>query len=731
MSVNGRSTERSSEETERFPKRTADTDPSAIGPSRAEADLTRWLTDNHHLFREMLDGCVVVSPEGRLLEANPAYCRMVGYPREVLCEMVVADVEAIHTPEEIASQITKVLAGTKGRFETQHRTVDGGLIDLEVLTHVVSDSQAQPHAIFCIFRDINEQKRLEMDLENRVRERTRSLREANQDLRQEIAHRRRAEAAIECQRDIALLLAQATSIEPGLRASAERLFQTPGIDAVGIYLLDKNEGVTLVTHAGLTDDFAKKVQYFASNSPNAALVREGEPWSHTLIQSCHGPVENLDLIAQGFRSVASFPLRHIGGVIGCVNVGSRQHDEFPDTLRHFLETIASQIGSAVARLTTEELLRLKDRAIDSSFSAIAITDAEERVSYVNHACLELWGFQHESQVLGRPVGDLWANSPDVIGVSDLIRDTGGWSGEIVARRPNGSTFETQVAISAITDESGNLVATMGSILDITHQKEAERALLRAEKLRVEAEKCIATGRMAARVAHEINNPLAGIANCFQLVKRAIPESHRYHRFVPTIEREIGRIGRIVRQMYELSRPTQSAEQSVCFDEALTDVITVLTPTARQDKIRFESDLEPHLPLLAITGDALRQVIYNLLTNAIEASPPGEPIRLRAWRNDGTVWLTVSDNGFGIREEFRSRIFEPFFSTKDDSKSGGLGLGLPISKSIVESMGGTIDFLDSKTGGTTFRVGFPIKREENSTPQSKTLHKNASPRTRKA
>ncbi|MEW5702618.1 MAG: PAS domain S-box protein [Candidatus Zixiibacteriota bacterium] len=227
-----------------------------------------------------------------------------------------------------------------------------------------------------------------------------------------------------------------------------------------------------------------------------------------------------------------------------------------------------------------------------------------------------------------------------------------------------------------------------------------------ERQRAASESTAAIGRMAARIAHEINNPLAGIKNSFRLIKDAVTPEHPYHSYVALIEREIGRIAGIVRQMFDIYRPDQGTAQEIRLGSLLGDVITLLEPRCQPRRIGIRVGPMPDEVIILPPG-YLSQVLFNIILNAVEASPPGGVVHIGATFGPDVATVTVADQGSGIPEDLRERVFEPFFTTKGEgAPSGGLGLGLSVSRGLMEAMGGTIRFESRIGAGTTFYLSLP-------------------------
>ncbi len=540
--------------------------------------------------------------------------------------------------------------------------------------------------------------------------RARRIRASSRALAQEIARRRRGETLVGLQRDVALHLAAATDTYCGLARCVESILQVPELDNAAVFLPNAKGGYTLAAHLGLSDTFVGQMLHVAPTSERVAYLKKGTPYYYSRSKPLSNREESEPLEAEGIRAVAAVPIRHKGGVIGCLAAGSRVQNSLPTMVREFLEGVAGQIGAAIARLQAEELLHVKDQAIDASVNGVAIGDFTGRLTYVNAAFLKMWGYPSVEECLGRTVFEFFADGDQVTFVLDELRRLRSSVGEATAVRKNGSRFPVEFATTAVADAGGRFHAMMGSFLDITCRKQAEEAMRNAERLRAETEKTLAAGRMAANVAHEINNPLAGITNCFRLVKQAIPPDHPHMKFAGLIEDELARIGRIVHQMHDLARTDREPVESVSVRRTADTVATMLAPMCRQYKVRIEADVEPDDLMLQLPRGLLSQVLYNLLVNAVEASPEESAVQLSAARRNGQTRITVRDCGPGVPAHAATELFEPFYTTKGGGKPGGLGLGLYLSKQLVCSVGGELSLAPTAERGATFQILLPARKQ---------------------
>lgn len=341
---------------------------------------------------------------------------------------------------------------------------------------------------------------------------------------------------------------------------------------------------------------------------------------------------------------------------------------------------------------------------DSGFQFQALLDREGALIEANRTSLDFAGTTLEA-VRGR---SFW--------------DTPWWSGNAkreqrlraaCAEAAEGKTVLYQEEVQGAGDEraiiefslkpihngGGPVTQILAEGRNITDRKRAEDALREMETLST-------MGKVAARVAHEINNPLAGIQNSFLLIKDAVPVTHPHFAYVGAIEREIARIAAATRQLYETFRPQndETAEASVSL--VVSDAVRMLEQVNKDSQVRIEVHT-PGTLVLPISSALLRQAVYNLVQNAVDASPPGGTVTVRAWRDPDNFWMAVRDKGRGVPLELRERIFEPFVSTKSELTTGGMGLGLSLVKRSVQAMGGRIEIHDPEGGGAEFRIRLPL------------------------
>ncbi len=245
--------------------------------------------------------------------------------------------------------------------------------------------------------------------------------------------------------------------------------------------------------------------------------------------------------------------------------------------------------------------------------------------------------------------------------------------------------------------------------DLAERRRMERILREVEGLSL-------MGRLAARVAHEINNPLGGIQNSFLLVKDAISPTHPHFKYVGAIDREIQRIAIITRQLYETYRPEQDSSPSAAVHSLINDAAAFLQQVNRPRGIRITVDLARAPAIVEIPASLLRQCVHTLVQNAIDASPDNTSVDVSAAIERGAFVLRVRDRGPVITPERQERLFEPFSAGGEfNAATDGPALGLSLVRRSVQSVGGTIAIEQPLDGGAEFVVRFPLTSHAGVTP----------------
>ncbi len=218
-----------------------------------------------------------------------------------------------------------------------------------------------------------------------------------------------------------------------------------------------------------------------------------------------------------------------------------------------------------------------------------------------------------------------------------------------------------------------------------------------------ADRLSALGQMAAGLAHELRNPLASVKGAFEIVAAKIPPGTPEAEFAEIGTRELGRLEALLQQFLNYARPRPPEFRQARLDDVVAHVVGLLGPEAERAGVEMRVDSLQAVPPLLVDVEQIEQVFLNVLLNAIQASPRGGRVRVRADRDGDHAVIDVLDEGPGIPPEHRARVFDPFFTTKEK----GTGLGLAVSARIVAAHRGDIEVRAASGGGTCMRIRLPL------------------------
>jgi PAS domain S-box-containing protein len=334
-------------------------------------------------------------------------------------------------------------------------------------------------------------------------------------------------------------------------------------------------------------------------------------------------------------------------------------------------------------------------ALDQA-AIVATTDVKGRITYVNDKFCQISKYKRE-ELLGqdhRIINSGYHSKEFIRHLWQTIANGQIWRGEIRNRAKDGSFYWVDTTIVPFLDERGRPYQYMAIRSDITERKRSEMLLREQAAL-------ARIGEMAAVVAHEVKNPLAGIRGALQVIGGRMPEDARDRLVLKDVVDRLDALNDIVQDLLVFARPREPELAPVSLDLLLQRITALL----KKDPAHSQTFVEITGVPVAISadGEQLQIVLVNLILNAVQATEGAGRVSVHVTANDGMCTIAIADDGPGIPAEVRERIFEPFFTTKHR----GTGLGLPTAKRIIERHRGTIAIDCPPQGGTVVTVALPL------------------------
>lgn len=697
-----------------------------IGMAGAARDVTerekaqRALRDSEQKFRQLAETISEVFWIANLdLTAmhyvSPAYEQIWGRSCESLYRNPRSWAQAIHPEDRNRVREAFELQRGSRQFNIEYRIVrpDGSVRWILDRAFPMRDAEGKPTGLLGIAKDISQPKETEHQLRllNQVYSIVSHINEAIVRIEdRDTLFRRACEITVEHGQFLLAwvgLLEEATgSVQPVCWAGAERGY---------------------LANAAITTNPSPH-----GLNPTGLAAREGkvdicmdiardprmEPWRAAALE-------------RGYRSMISLPLHQGGKVIGAFSVYAAEPDFFSTLVTETLIEVAADISFGLDMLERsrqreqeQQRLRLQHSALEAAANAIAITDRQGNIEWVNKAFTLLTGYDRP-ELIGRNPRLLKSGAQGLEFYQRLwqtILSGSVWQGTLTNKRKDGSLYQEEMMIAPVLDSQGEISHFIAIKQDVTERRKLEQQFLRAQRMQ-------SIGLLAGGVAHDLNNVLAPVLMALPLLRSSLTPEQR-DSILEALEHSVGRGANVVQQVLTFARGVEVERIAVQVRHLIKEVVKIAEETFPRD-IQVRSSVPANLWTLEGDPTQIHQVLLNLAVNARDAMEAAggqlsftarnvdlhEPREFLGFQIPPGRYISVSvaDNGTGIAPENLERVFEPFFTTKPAGK--GTGLGLSTVLGIVKSHRGLVEVQSRMGAGSIFTLYFPVASVPAAAPDS--------------
>jgi len=395
--------------------------------------------------------------------------------------------------------------------------------------------------------------------------------------------------------------------------------------------------------------------------------------------------------------------------LGRTSDGALLSSEDTDLLRAISGYVAVAIENALLleeqAQRADELARLKDfneNIIESINVGVMVINLHGRITNWNGALEDIYGMRRE-ETIGRRITEVF-QAEMLRALRSLMERSELLPGEPIniykfrAGSSDGRDLTLNISLAALQSKTAEFEGTLIAIEDVTERIRLEEQLQQSDKLS-------SIGLLAAGVAHEVNTPLTGISSYSQMLMQQIPENDPRHQLLEKIYRQTSRASSIVNNLLNFSRVSDARFGPVDLNRVLDDTIQLLEAQLRNTRIDVFRRYDEQLPPAPGNAPKLQQVFMNLILNARDAMPEGGCLEISTEAREDSILIRFRDNGVGISAENLTRIYDPFFTTKQIGK--GTGLGLAVSYGIIQDHGGHIAVESNPGEGAIFLISLPL------------------------
>ncbi len=633
---------------------------------REARDYARTILDSLH------DQVLVIDRDYAITDVNEAFLQTTGYSRDEVVGRPCHEIshrrkEPCDEPDQACPAQAVWCTGQPARDLHVHHDRTGQSLFIDVAVAPVRRADGQVTHVVEAHRDVTAEWRLESSL-----------------------------AAIRALGQQLVLLRDEAEIAGTVVDTAQQML---GFSICGLWLVDdERQALMRRAHAGAArNQEALSLPLDGEQGITVATVQSGEA---TYVPDVRQDPRYVQAGADTLSELC-VPLMVKDRVIGVLNAESQRRDAFEEADQQLLSTLADQAALALENAQlfdqAERLKEFNESLIQNMAEGIVREDPDGIITFVNPAGAAMIGRTPE-EMIGRP----WIEfiPPDQQGAirkaNERRRRGESDRYELVIQYRDGTRLPVLVAGRPMF-EGERFVGTLAVFSNLAEVKQLQAQLIQSEKL-------AALGRLAASLAHEINNPLQALSSGLGLlVSREFEERKRKH-YLEVANREVERLISITERMLSFYRPLAERRELADVNHLVDETLALVNKKLQHSHVTVSRDLAGQNLLVEAISDELKQVFLNIILNALDAMPRGGHLAVRTSRSESQdeVCISFTDSGEGIAQENIQRIFEPFFTTK----AKGTGLGLAVSYGIVERHGGRIEVRSAVGEGSTFVVCLP-------------------------
>jgi PAS domain S-box-containing protein len=647
---------------------------------RSFAQIEQRVVDVHRLEEKYRD-LIEHSPEmiyqlnrsGRFVHVNKTGVEKLKYTLDEMLSMRLWDLVPRGQEPLVLQYLERLVAQGRSSMETVFLAKDGHPIDVEIhATALIDQERGGLIHSRAFVRDVTERHRLEQQLQEYTTKLEQAVSERTQQL---VVSQARYKSLFDLVAD-SVFMVNPSSMIVAVNKREEQALGYAEANVVGRSLL---EVVLSGYHDALRGWLSDIISGQRKVSTQEIMVRH----------------------ADGLETPAEMDLIRVGAADQLLVMVQLRDITDRKRLERQLETYREELEHNVKERTREieETKQYLENLLENANDVIYTLDTEQRFTYVNSK-IEAWGYRKDD-LLGRPYLVLLSKRHRGRRLKSTL-DIGAkqvYEVEVVTR--TGEPRAVMVSVSPLHGSEGAILGVLGIARDMTETKKLEQRIRNSEQL-------ASVGRLAAGVAHEINNPLGGILNCLYNLRKGTLSPSRQEEYRVSMEDGVRRVQKIVRQLLDFSQQHEPEFALTDINHVVDRVLVLTTHLFASNRIRLETGFGQGLPNVMVDRHMIEQVLMNLVLNAVQAMKDGGGLTIRTSVVEGICLIEVRDTGSGIPPAVLPRIFDPFFTTKSEGE--GTGLGLSVSLGIVERHGGKI-LVDSEVGkGTTFTLCLPVSRE---------------------